>query len=235
MTQAAYDPTLDVYNAGGIVNYVAGQIPAAVSVVDNLNSTSSTAALSANMGHEIDNPTITAASTRTNIATGDKLTTLWGKIAKWFADLKALAFVDTDGPTSTKYLQGDGTWQTFPSIPAAANNGQLKIQINGTNNYFTADQSGNTDVSFIAPFWHKYGGTVEVATLTTSTTSVTFHGLVATNAYDVYYQTADGTALTNVAWTTDPVALTMTVTLDAPTAAQVAGNAGFIQLLEISA
>ena len=259
MLQSQYDQTLAVYNAGGIAAYVASQIPAAISVVDNLNSTSSTSALSANQGHEINNPTITAAGSRTNIATGDTLSTIWGKIAKWFADLKALAFVDTDGPTSTKYLQGDGTWQTFPSIPAAqvnsdwnavsgvaeilnkptipaaANNGQLKIQINGSNNYFTADQSGNTDISFIAPFWHKYGGTVEVATLTSSTTSVTFHGLVSTNAYDVYYQTADGTALTNVAWTTDPVALTMTVTLDAPTAAQVAGGNGFIQLLEISA
>lgn len=54
MTQTAYDPTLAVYNAGGIVSYVAGQIPAAVSVIDNLNSTSSTAALSANQGHELN-------------------------------------------------------------------------------------------------------------------------------------------------------------------------------------
>ncbi len=54
MTQASYDPTLAVYNAGGIVSYVAGQIPAAVSVIDNLNSTSSTAALSANQGHELN-------------------------------------------------------------------------------------------------------------------------------------------------------------------------------------
>lgn len=36
----------------------------------------------------------TAASTRANIATGEKLSVLLGKIAKWLGDLKALAFKD---------------------------------------------------------------------------------------------------------------------------------------------
>ena len=36
----------------------------------------------------------TAASTRANIATGEKLSVLFGKIAKWFADLGSLAFKD---------------------------------------------------------------------------------------------------------------------------------------------
>ena len=34
----------------------------------------------------------TEASSRTNIASGDSITTLWGKIKKWFTDLKAVAF-----------------------------------------------------------------------------------------------------------------------------------------------
>lgn len=38
--------------------------------------------------------TFTAASTRINIATGEKLSVLLGKIAKWLGDLKALAFKD---------------------------------------------------------------------------------------------------------------------------------------------
>ena len=37
----------------------------------------------------------TAASTRKNIATGEKLSVLFGKIAKWFADLGSLAFKST--------------------------------------------------------------------------------------------------------------------------------------------
>ena len=36
----------------------------------------------------------TAASTRANIVTGEKLSVLFGKIAKWLGDLKALAFKD---------------------------------------------------------------------------------------------------------------------------------------------
>lgn len=37
----------------------------------------------------------TAATTRANIATGEKLSALFGKIAKWFADLGSLAFKST--------------------------------------------------------------------------------------------------------------------------------------------
>lgn len=37
----------------------------------------------------------TAASTRINVVTGEKLSVLFGKIAKWLGDLKALAFKDT--------------------------------------------------------------------------------------------------------------------------------------------
>jgi hypothetical protein len=117
MIQAQYDPTLAVFNAGGIVAYVTSVMPTPVDVVDNLNSTSSTKALSANMGHEINNPTITAAASRANIATGDTLTTIWGKIAKWFSDLKDLAFIAIDGVSSTKFLRGDGTWQNIPAAP----------------------------------------------------------------------------------------------------------------------
>ena len=37
----------------------------------------------------------TAASTRANVATGEKLSVLFGKIAKWFGDLGSLAFKST--------------------------------------------------------------------------------------------------------------------------------------------
>jgi hypothetical protein len=37
----------------------------------------------------------TAATTRANVATGEKLSVLFGKIAKWFADLGSLAFKST--------------------------------------------------------------------------------------------------------------------------------------------
>ena len=181
MLQQQYDPTLAVFNAGGIVAYVTSVMPTPVVVEDNLNSTSSTKALSANMGHEINNPTITAAASRTNIATGDTLTVIWGKIAKWFSDLKDLAFKAIDGPTSTKYLRGDGTWQTFPTIPAAANNGTLTIQKNSsTVQTFTANQSGNATANILTGAFIK--------TASVANNAVTFTGIndTGTYGYDVF-------------------------------------------------
>lgn len=42
-----------------------------------------------------DNPVFEEASTRVNINTGESFSTLFGKIKKWFSDLKALAFKDS--------------------------------------------------------------------------------------------------------------------------------------------
>lgn len=41
--------------------------------------------------------TFTAATTRTNVTSGNTLATLFGRVAKWFTDLKALAFKDKVG------------------------------------------------------------------------------------------------------------------------------------------
>lgn len=59
-------------------------------------------------------PTVTEASARANLATGDTLKTIIGKIKKFFTDIKDLAFIAKDGSTS-KYLRGDGTWQIPPN------------------------------------------------------------------------------------------------------------------------
>ena len=126
-----------------------------------------------NVATDDQTPTVTEASTRANLAVGDSLKTIIGKIKKFFADLKTVAFtgsytdlsdkptiptvnngtltiqkngtdvttftanqssnatanitvptgdlasINKDGTSSTKYLRGDGTWQAFPSIPAA--------------------------------------------------------------------------------------------------------------------
>lgn len=57
----------------------------------------------------------TTTSTRANITTGEKLSVLFGKIAKWFADLKALAFkdkvntadIENDAVTADKVKDGE--------------------------------------------------------------------------------------------------------------------------------
>ena len=53
-------------------------------------------------------PTFTAASSRTNINSGETLATIFGKIKKWFSDLKTIAFTGSytdllNKPTSLKY------------------------------------------------------------------------------------------------------------------------------------
>ena len=63
-------------------------------------------------GDTAENTTaFTAASTRENLKSGESHTTLFGKIAKWFSDLKAVAFSGSYNDLGDK-----------PSIPAVANN-----------------------------------------------------------------------------------------------------------------
>ena len=63
--------------------------------------------------------TFTTANERTNVATGEKLTTILGKIAKYFADLKTVAFTG-------KYSDLTG----LPTIPTVTNDltNELKAQ-----------------------------------------------------------------------------------------------------------
>ena len=69
----------------------------------------------------------TAATTRTNVATGEKLSVLFGKIAKWFADLGSLAFKSTvaksdlDSDVQTSLGKADSALQSYketdPTVP----------------------------------------------------------------------------------------------------------------------
>ena len=72
----------------------------------------------------------TAASTRANVATGEKLSVLFGKIAKWFADLGSLAFKSTVAKSDlakdvqTSLGKADSALQSYtesdPTVPAWA-------------------------------------------------------------------------------------------------------------------
>lgn len=84
--------------------------------------------------------TFTQASTRENIASTEKHSTLFGKIAKWFADLKTVAFSGSYNDLSNK-----------PTIPTV-NNATLTIQKNGSNvQTFTANASSNKTANIIVP------------------------------------------------------------------------------------
>lgn len=81
-------------------------------------------------------PTVDEASTRSNLASGDTLKTIIGKIKKWFSDLKAIAF-------SGSYNDLVDT----PTIPTVGD-GTLTITQNGVSKgTFTANQSGPSNVA----------------------------------------------------------------------------------------
>lgn len=88
--------------------------------------------------------TFTAASSRANIATGESHATLFGKIAKWFGDLKALAFKDKvsdsdiSGTISDSHITSAGTWNgkadkstTVSTVAWDSTNKKLTKTING--------------------------------------------------------------------------------------------------------
>ena len=107
-------------------------------------------------------PTFTQAATRENIASGNKLSVIFGKIMKWFADLKTVAFSGSytdlsDKPTALKNPSAltftgavtgsyDGSAAKSVAIPSVGN-ATVTIKQNGTvKSTFTLNQSGNVTV-----------------------------------------------------------------------------------------
>lgn len=93
----------------------------------------------ANAAREVQE-TITEAQSRANLADGDSVPTIFGKIKKWFSDLKTVAFTGA-------YSDLSGT----PTIPTV-NDGTLTIQKNGTAvETFTANSSTNKTANITVP------------------------------------------------------------------------------------
>lgn len=155
---------------------------ASITVVDSLTSTSTTDALSANQGRALkgmvdakasDNQTFSQASTRANLVSGESFSTIFGKLMKWYADLKTVAFSGSYTDLSNQ-----------PTIPAAANDATLTIQRNGTNvQTFTADsntnKTANIEVGEFVAQGSPSGGSV------TFTVDDTVYS--GTHAYEVYF------------------------------------------------
>ena len=173
-----------------VMTLVGGGGGGSINVIDTLTSTSSTDALSANQGRVLkglvdgkaaNDPTFTQAASRTNIVSGETLSVLFGKIKKWFADLADLAFIAIDGASSTKYLRGDGTWQSFA-------NGELDIYQNGDLiGTFSANQSSGENVEIITDQWLMNGSSP--LTTTVSSGAFSFSGVDdrETRGYEPYF------------------------------------------------
>ena len=137
----------------------------------------------------------TAASSRTNIATGEKLSVLFGKIAKWFSDLGSLAFKSTVAKTDlardvqTSLEKADSALQSVTKSDVGLGNVDNVKQYSASNpppypvtsvNGQTGDveiQSGSEAASYTATLttsgWaqsgNRYSQTVNVTGVTAST------------------------------------------------------------------
>ena len=138
----------------------------------------------------------TAASSRANIATGEKLSVLFGKIAKWFSDLGSLAFKSTVAKTDlasdvqTSLGKADSALQSVtksdvglgnvdnvkqysarnpPPYPVTSVNGQtgdVTVQSGGTE---STSQTVSLTTSGWAQSGNRYAQTVNVTGVTAST------------------------------------------------------------------
>ena len=93
----------------------------------------------------------TAATTRANIATGEKLSVLFGKIAKWFADLGSLAFKSTVAKSDlasdvqTSLDKADSALQSAPVTSVNGKTGAVTVNVPtvpSTTNILKGDGSG---------------------------------------------------------------------------------------------
>ena len=80
-------------------------------------------------------PTFSQASSRANIASGEKLSVIFGKLMKWYADLKTVAFTGSYNDLSNK-----------PTIPSVGNGAVTIKQAGASKGTFTMKQSGDTTI-----------------------------------------------------------------------------------------
>lgn len=78
--------------------------------------------------------TFSPATSRTNISSGDKLSTIFGKIAKWFADLGSLAFKssvvknDLSGDVQESLNKADSALQSAPVTSVNGQTGDVTVK-----------------------------------------------------------------------------------------------------------
>ena len=97
--KAGYKPSANVFN------WFWSLVSKCITEIQSKLSNEETARTEADKN--LQQPTFTEASTRVNIASGETLATIFGKIKKWFSDLKTIAFTGSytdllNKPTSLK-------------------------------------------------------------------------------------------------------------------------------------
>ena len=121
----------------------------------------------------------TAASTRANIATGEKLSVLFGKIAKWFADLGNLAFKSTVAKSDlasdvqTSLGKADSALQSAPVTSVNGKTGAVTISVPtvpSTTSLIKGDGSGGLVEATRGSDYIASGNIVKQTLVSTETT-----------------------------------------------------------------
>ena len=144
----------------------------------------------------------TAASTRINIATGEKLSVLLGKIAKWLGDLKALAFKDKVAKTDladdvqTSLGKADSALQSAPVTSVNGKTGAVTVNVPtvpSTTSLLKGNGSGGLvaatpETDYASPvFMRKVTLTVAGWNSSTKQQSVTVTGILADTTKQCIY------------------------------------------------
>lgn len=130
----------------------------------------------------------TQASSRSNIATGEKLSALFGKIKKWFADLGSLAFKSTVSKTDlasdvqTSLGKADTALQSAPVTSVNGKTGAVTVtvpNVPSTTNLLKGDGSGGMSAATAGT---DYTTPANVRTILNRTNNVN----VANTSYTTY-------------------------------------------------
>ena len=117
-------------------------------------------------------PTFTQASTRANIASGEKLSTIFGKIMKFFADLKTVAFTgkysDLSGtptiPSKTSQLTNDSKYVSVAGDGVMEVGQYIDFHDNGTSTDYSArlQSDGNNLKINGNTIYHEGNATIKI-------------------------------------------------------------------------
>ena len=129
----------------------------------------------------------TEASTRANIASGDTLSTIWGKIKKFFSDLKAVAFSGSYNDLSygnavigdgTNYigLRANSAWKAGMYYHTSADEAMVFANTNTRASWIFANTNpeDRTDWRNLSPAMHIKNGKVAIAKLIADGTYLTY-------------------------------------------------------------
>lgn len=120
-----------------------------------------------------DNPTFTEASTRANIVSGESVSTLFGKIKKWFSDLKAVAFSGSYNDLSDK--------PTIPDISTKMD----KADPTGTGKLSINRKTNTTIGNYSAAFGHDCTASADYSVAMGDNCVASGNGSIAMGGYTI--------------------------------------------------